>query len=664
MFKKRYLFIVLAILLSMLIVATGTAAPQADAVQGTAVKQIAAPPSEVLDGSLNLPDPAQLGVRSHSAMLPITLEPAENGQATWSGEVAMSGDNMSLAFFAPDAQNWQLAVQTPGSGKLASLDRANGQTVTMGMESASFDGELYTFAGYAPGNWRVQVTTDGVQETAVAGYLVASSDSPYQLYTHLSTHHLLTGSEVGLVTYAYDNSTAAETGAPVPVNGIISEAVMSVQTPDGLAQELVMFDDGRHADGAANDGIFGATFTAETVGSYTAQVKVEGTTVKGEPFARTSEHAFPIIAPALSLTNRTVSAVAADDTRLTINLRGTALTANLPNVTAFAEVWGTGKDGEMVPVAWIGGITTPSQQERGSSITLPLTLDGRWISLAEAAAPFELRNIRVQDLDTAIPLAQLERLSVNFRELPAAASASVVTITDDMLMGEAPAAPAHAPNAGVVMLIHGYCSGANTWPTNQFSSYAVFSDLNQNRSHDQFAQLIKNFGNNYSSFGAIAHSQGGAASLHLYTYYWSGLDYSSGSRLIQSVGTPYQGTALAGNLALLGDLFGAGCGTNWDLTYDGAALWLSGVPSWARSRVYYHTTSFTDKWWRYDYCNIATDLFLNDPDDGVIEKWAGQLSGANNMGHKTGWCHTTDMRDPGQTQDSSRNSVMNAYANR
>ncbi|MCA9971638.1 MAG: hypothetical protein KC425_15545, partial [Anaerolineales bacterium] len=213
-------------------------------------------------------------------------------------------------------------------------------------------------------------------------------------------------------------------------------------------------------------------------------------------------------------------------------------------------------------------------------------------------------------------------------------------------------------------LIHGYCSDGNPWPTSHFSQYAVFQDYNQNRSHDAFALQILSYGNNFPSFGAIAHSQGGAASLHLYTYYWSGLDYSSGSRLIQSVGTPYQGTSLAGNLALIGDIFGVGCGTNWDLTYDGAALWLAGIPSWARSRVYYHTTSFTDKWWRYDYCNIASDLFLSDPDDGVIERAKGQLSGASNMGHKTGWCHTSGMRDPAQTGDYGRNSNMNAYANR
>ncbi|MCB1034776.1 MAG: conditioned medium factor, partial [Acidobacteria bacterium] len=162
----------------------------------------------------------------------------------------------------------------------------------------------------------------------------------------------------------------------------------------------------------------------------------------------------------------------------------------------------------------------------------------------------------------------------------------------------------------------------------------------------------------------VAHSQGGAASLHLYTYYWSGLDNASGPRLIQSVGTPYQGTSLAGNLAILGQIFGAGCGTNYDLTYDGASAWLSNIPTWARNQVWYHTTSFTDRWWAYDYCNLATDLFLSDPEDGVVEKSKGQLSSGHNLGHKTGWCHTDGMRDPSQVRDSSRNSNMNANAAR
>ena len=111
-------------------------------------------------------------------------------------------------------------------------------------------------------------------------------------------------------------------------------------------------------------------------------------------------------------------------------------------------------------------------------------------------------------------------------------------------------------------------------------------------------------------------------------------------------------------------VFGIRCGANFNLTHLGAALWLLTIPTWARKKVYYHTTSFTDVWYRYDYCHALVDLFLRDPDDGVIEKGKGQLPGAYNLGHKTGWCHSANMRDPAQTTDRTRNVNMNTYAAR
>lgn len=61
-------------------------------------------------------------------------------------------------------------------------------------------------------------------------------------------------------------------------------------------------------------------------------------------------------------------------------------------------------------------------------------------------------------------------------------------------------------------------------------------------------------------------------------------------RIVQSLGTPYQGCPLAGLLAYLGDLLGIGCGLNEDLTYDGAEQWLSKIPLDKRAEVYYYTT--------------------------------------------------------------------------
>jgi hypothetical protein len=236
-----------------------------------------------------------------------------------------------------------------------------------------------------------------------------------------------------------------------------------------------------------------------------------------------------------------------------------------------------------------------------------------------------------------------------------------------MTMGPRPvsdARPVTKATGSRLLLVHGYCSG-NVWPAGHFTNASTFLDLGQNRSNDQFAQLIQSFGSAWNSFGTVSHSQGGAATLHLYTYYWSGLDNATGARLLQSVGTPYQGTNLAGVLAALGGIFGVGCGTNDNLTYSGASAWLAGIPASARAKVNYYTTSFTStNWWTNDYCNFASDLVLSDPEDGTTEQAYGQLSGAVNRGHTTGQCHTSGMRDPAQYLDSARNATMNTNAAR
>lgn len=286
------------------------------------------------------------------------------------------------------------------------------------------------------------------------------------------------------------------------------------------------------------------------------------------------------------------------------------------------------------------------------------------ISLSKAAGSFELRNLRIEDADHFITLAGASRLALQMLE-KFTAPATPRSVDEAMTMGPRPAATRVSEGVGKrLLLVHGYCSGG-VWPAARFGTASTFYDVNQNRSHDQFARLIQNFGNTWNSYGAVAHSQGGAASLHLYTYYWSGLDNATGARLIQLVGTPYKGTNLAGILATLGSWFGVGCGTNDNLSYNGASAWLAGIPSSRRAKVNYYTTAFrTANWWTYDYCQIATDLVLSDPEDGTTEQANGQLAGGVNSGHAAGQCHTAGMRDPAQYQDSSRNSTMNANAAR
>jgi hypothetical protein len=224
-------------------------------------------------------------------------------------------------------------------------------------------------------------------------------------------------------------------------------------------------------------------------------------------------------------------------------------------------------------------------------------------------------------------------------------------------------APQQLQTTEGILLVHGYCSGL-LWPQWEFDDGPTveFSDVNQNRSHNAFAQRIAQQGDQAfsNSFTVVAHSQGGAATLELYTRYWSGLDYTGAPRRIQTLGTPYWGTPLAGLIAWIGQVFGASCGPNWDLTHLGSALWLSTIPGWARNQVHYWTTAH-DKWWIFEGVCHASSLVLSGIDDGVISVWAGQLPGGYNHGMRRDWCHSSSMVDAPQYLDASRNSEMDVY---
>ncbi|MEM6795310.1 MAG: choice-of-anchor X domain-containing protein [Acidobacteriota bacterium] len=635
-------------------------------------KQLAGPMEEVQSGVMAQVDPADRAVHSKSAMIPVTLQPQKNGGSAWSGTIAADGEILRVVLFA-GTESWDLSVASPANKSRGPVSARQTATTlersSLAMGSAdALEGDYYQFDGQGVGTWDVSVSAAAPAQER--GYLLYTSNSPYRLASYpIAEEGQRVGQEIGFVAYAFDLGAqralgARGSGESQALGGVIAEASLRITDPSGAEQTLTMLDDGRHGDGAAGDGVFGASFTPAEAGEFQAQVVVEGSTPEGLPMVRTSQHALPVIGGSARLDSRFADArlSSGNDGRLEISL-GIDASAEMPEkFRVFAEVWGADELGQMQPVSWVGGM---SYLENGR---LTLGLDTRWIGLSKARSAFELRNVRVEDPDHFIPVARAESLPVAMPTLPSAALKAPRTLDDAMFMGPRPAAQNQAAAkaaGGRLLLVHGYCSGSVWAPVaGQFTDASIFLDLNQNRSHDQFANRIASFGSSFPSYGIVAHSQGGAAALHLYTYYWSGLDNAGSGRLIQSVGTPYQGTSLAGNLALLGQIFGVGCGTNNDLTYSGAASWLSGIPTWARNKVNYYTTSFTDKWWRYDYCQIVSDLVLSDPDDGTTERARGQLSGAVNRGHRTGWCHTDGMRDPAQVRDSGRNSTMNANAAR
>lgn len=629
--------------------------------------------------SQQLPTAEQLGTFSHSTMAPIDTLGSQPLRID-------TREETPIVLVGPDAATVNARLLDP-DGKVQLDERSQRplptRDVTLGQ--TRLPGKDLPTVAEKPGTWQLELSAgDGqTRDLSRRHYALVKGDPNFKLYSYRTNTSTLLDSEVVLVAHMLDATDARQQRGGErrqallksrPVQASIESADVTLTWPSGSSRTLRLNDEGRDGDAVANDGRFSVRLPTDELGTYTQELQVLGTRPDGLPFSRTTMDLYPVIAQDFRLADDAAELVQqGQDSFLNIPVHASG---KGERVFVAAELWGSDRRGRAQPLSWVGGMVDNGDEGQTS---LQLALDSRWLDGAQA--PFSVRNVRLQHADNHTPMdsrsalrAQLRVAPVNarlqassadtpkhFRTVGSRHPAPGAPVTMDA--GITPAAISPSAAGGVLMLVHGYCS-SSAWDTGHFSNAVEFKDYKANRSHDAFARKIRDTGASYPSFGVVAHSQGGAAALHLYAKYVSGLDYASGGRLIQSVGTPYQGTSLAGNLAVLGQVFGAGCGKNTDLTYSGAANWLATIPGWARAEVDYYTTSFNDRWWAYDYCHLATDLLLDDPDDGTTEKWAGQLSGAVNKGHKSGWCHTSGMRDPAQTRDTSRNSSMSSRAAR
>jgi len=633
----------------------------ASAAQGQAVpgarpvpRQVAAPASDIESGRLRLPDPRAGATRCRAALFELGWRP--DGPDAWRAEATLPVSAGPLAY----------AVQAHGAGAMEmSLEVGGEAPRSVGAGVARSDQELAAELGgeqvqrhdlvlAAGGQARVTLRLAGVPE-APRARLVVRDAQPLTAAAHVDRHGLVVGGEFALVAQVERNHSGV---GPQPALPAVDRAWVELEGPSG-ATRLRLADDGESGDGLPGDGVLGVRVPASESGDFVALVTLSGTS-GGQRFLRTTRVTFTVAEPAVLLTGEVRTEVE-DARRLRLDVDALLLGERRRLLVA-AEVWGHDPSGEARPMAWLARIAAPSADPHAAGhVRLPLWLDAGWFSYAGLRPPLELRNVRVQDPDHLGVLASAAALPVPAGPLPPLAGRGAVDPASLFgVSANASAPPTTArpidpilPSPGLV-LSHGYCASGNPFPTSDFSQPRfVFSDTGENRSHDAFARRIVNQASAYTSFGVVGHSQGGNAALHLLTYYQSPLDRSQGERRIQSVGAPYQGTPLA-------SLGFFACGVNNNLTTSGAPVWLAGIPTWAREECYFHTTEEGG----FFACQIFTALLLANPEDGTTERSRGQLPGGRNMGHVSGWCHTTFMADPPQCQDGGRNSVMDALAAR
>lgn len=635
-------------------------------------KSLQGPPSSFKQH--RVPDPSQALLESFSSMLPLAL----------SGDVfkaSFAVDSLSRAtvfFFSPLLSTYSVSLAFPNGTVVSADPEAASLPVSDSGDGAP--GLSWQFERPVRGNWSFllrrsggkahEQQTEPVHAMMPNAFLSVQNEGSEAIVSHLSSYSLERGEMVGVVSRiarASESSPAAAMRAPR-----VTHAELDVITPDSRRLLMRMHDDGLHADGAAGDGVYGGSFNATLSGLYKATAVLGGTMGDGSPFARSTTHLMRVVHDDVELALRDAQ-LTAEKQLLQIRIPVTGNSAVDTVYRVYAEV-----QADLMPVAWAGGMA--AKQCSGEQCYLEVEVHSQWFKDAgitsSALFGVSLQHVTIYDKDSNVPVSQ--RAHIKVRHEAAKLAAVLATLptrgkaeppTEAMLMGNRPArlrrgAAKRNATLPTLVLVHGWCATIQPWEgQEEFDNAVLFKDLKQNRPTAQFAELLAAATAELLSFGLVGHSQGGLASLHLHNYIWSGLESAVGERKIQSVGTPYLGSAGAGSSADTIKIFGYGCGASFDLSIDGAALWQTGIQTEARKDVFFYRTQWADKG-LIKYCNLASNAVLSWPNDGMAEVKRGELAGGNDMGIFKGECHTFNMKYEAQYRSVDRNTILNAKAAR
>lgn len=612
------------------------------------VKHIGAPASDLDAGWLREPDPREHGTRSHHGVLDSTFV---DESVTLQLHVPGHGP-LRLLPLGIDAEQWTITATAPDGTIHAGRDD----------ESTLQRGSLLPYGGQVGQRLDIHDATPGLWTATISGgrpgddiALYIEDGSPQRLRLWLDDYANHAGNEIRV-------QIGCSTQLSPDSNGVLAmnNAIVRGESIASASADLV-HEDGTRTPLPVRDGSI--VFRPDHAGVFTVAVDAILSDGRGGLLHRSAT--LPVaVADDRPVFTATANIEPLDDHRIGVVLP-LSIRSDRDRVLAGAEVWATSHDGHR-PRCWIGGMTPIDET------SLQLVLDTRWLHGCDGDT-VELRSVRIADVNTFVPLDRLTSVALASIDIPTtaptAADRSAMqmgamrngrTIRVDLSNATPPARRSAQYGGHNLMLVHGYCEDGDAWELNDFNGdFTEYLNLEQNFTHDQFALDIWSFGSQYKSYSIVGHSQGGNAGLHLYSFYWSGIDWSTGDRKVQAVGTPFLGTPLAGSIADLGEVFGIQCGANYDMTYDGAAQWTSFIPGWSRSETWVWSTTFEDGWF-YDYCNLFSDFLLSDPEDGVVEVSQAHLDGTNDMGTKEGWCHIENMADPAQTYDPTRNAEMNS----
>eukprot|EP01091_Cochliopodium_minus_P019351 TRINITY_DN810_c0_g1_i3.p1 TRINITY_DN810_c0_g1~~TRINITY_DN810_c0_g1_i3.p1 ORF type:complete len:679 (-),score=215.94 TRINITY_DN810_c0_g1_i3:42-2078(-) len=638
------------------------------------------------------PTPEETATHSGAAILDIDLK-QENGKLLWKSEIPVDADEqLTISIISPLYQHLSIQILQPNSKLMNIHSMSQVIEEDFGIDGARFPAHSFQFQNPVKGIWQILVTCTNARElialkskqkssNIAEGKVIASNYSPYKIAAHLASLETIKDGKVGFEMRLVDDSTPKSSLLHDPIVLSTLKAELDVTEPNGEDITVQMNDEGLFGDRIANDGIYFGQIDAEQTGRYISQIIVTGTDPKGNPLLRTTEITFDVVADNIEVNGAYANYDENNqvfDIYLRVDTNTLLKDSNTKRFKIWSQVWGENSSKQMVPVSWVSGYAELQQISNGAVVLGRIELNHRWIALAGVVSNLQFRNLRVRDPEWSVMIEDISSLNIDAQipELKLSQKDQPLdVITLSMQYGwktEEYSKRVSNPQAVnfKVTLVHGYCAQSNPFPIADFTNAVHFNGgLGQSLSNDEFSRRVISFlsAQQINSTSLIGHSQGGMVSTHTYNYYITPLDEAlkTKQRVIQSVGTPYQGSSLAGSVAGLGEIFGVGCGSNNDLSLAGAQSWLSDIANGSRNVVYYYFTQYESKLLKINSCSIAANLILKWPNDGTTENEFAVLTGGNNQpsNPKQGWCHTTNMNHPPQCEDAERNKLMSLYAN-
>ena len=429
-----------------------------------------------------------------------------------------------------------MAVLTAPDGSQPKPDYDEAKPFSLVDDTSDADVLVLQFLHPKPGKWQLVLSIKGHATInpikALAWIAFNNSKVCISSYTD-STDHLV-GKDMDMHMMVADPERKAIDGRSIPLPNMLQNATMTVTYPNGKEEVHVMYKE-------KTPGMMGGKFRPPMAGNYTVQLEVTGMDKEsGYEFARSLSSTLSIAAPSLNVTGSIFSDLfyhpVTGNEIILIQVGVKWDPQSRDTYRGYAEVYGTGKDGESVPVAWVGGLLQVKQAS-SSSFMLQFELDSRWLVLANATFPLALHNLTFEEIDGFIEVVKVQQfLKVSARS-PLIAQwrptmkASDVDITYEMRNGYSRYREKNSESddttvntAGAIVLVHGYCADHPPFPSAHFTNPVVFSDLDTSRTIDSFARLLVSFTQGLQRFSIVGHSQGGMAALHMLTFYDTPLD--------------------------------------------------------------------------------------------------------------------------------------------